>query len=131
MAVELEEYVVGDRPIKKVGNSNILGLKMGENHLRLCRYVIKHYCVMMGSGTISQVRVWVPKKKSDFLRVLGDFGFPTTSLLMDSGSKSRAPRVPFLGFGYQKSRVPLPRFRVFGYPNPSLVLCQSSYQASK
>ena len=36
----------------------------------------------MGSG-----RIWVPKK-SGFLWVLGDFGFPTTSLLMGSGSKS-------------------------------------------
>ena len=76
MAVELEEYVVGDRPIKKVGNSNILGLKMGENHLRLCRYVIKHYCVMMGSGTISQVRVWVPKKKIGFSSGFGRFWLP-------------------------------------------------------
>ena len=51
----------------------------------------------MGSG-----RIWVPKK-SGFLWVLGDFGFPTTSLLMGSGTKKfwAFPRVS--GF-----RVPEP-----------------------
>ena len=77
----------------------------------------------MDSGSKSRVWVQFPGFGYQKIRVLGDFDFPTTttSLLMSSGRKSRV-WVPFLAFGSGTKTIGFsPGFRVFGYPNPSLL----------